>query len=305
MAEQSLILFTSDLQEALHPNNEFFVQSMVDGGVDINAATVQIPQQGGAATVVTNPISFPLEIELRVDDVKEYVVDHFATLPTLVQNVNQSVLNYDKLSSVIRDQSASLLDSIAETAAFAWSATTDALIVRTTGADGVDNGPPDSTGNRRTLSKVDFINLGVIRKRSKTGTGDWMCLIEPQLEAELLNIEEFVSLEKIGRADLVEGSIGRILGFQIFVRAEAQVYDNSATPVPNPVGAVVGSADNLAAIAWNPALVRRAQSPVNVLTDVNSPTLLGTVANAELRFGASTSRTDLAGIAAIVQSATA
>jgi len=302
MPELELIIFANDLQEALHPENEFYFNSMVDGGVDIKAAKVQIPQQGAAAVVITNPTSFPLPIQVRTDDIKEYDVDHLATLPVLVPNANQAVLNYNKGASVVKNQSESLIDQIAEISAFAWSATTDANIVRTSGANGSDNGPIDSTGDRKVLSKLDFINLNKIKKRSKT-KGPWMVLLEPGLEAELLNIEEFVSLEKIGDAVLVEGAIGRLLGFQIFVRAEAQTYNNDSTPAPKPVGSVVGATDNLAAIAWNPRSVRRGQSPINAMTDVNSPTLLGTVTNAELRFGASISRLDFAGVAAIVQSA--
>ena len=303
MPEQSITLFQADLQETLFPDDQFYLQSIVDGGVDINASKVEVPQQGGDSEVITNPTVFPIPVELRDDDVLEYDIDHLVTKPILVQNVNEAVLNYDKSGSVVKNQGRRLINQIANIAAFAWAATDDASIARTSGAAGSVNGPLGSTGNRLLLTKDDFIDLKTILVRSDADAQGFMCLIDAGLHGELLKIDEFVSLEKIGSANLAEGAIGRILGIDIFLRSVGQNYDNTSTPVPKPVGSSVAVADNLAIIAWNPGLVRRGQSAVRSLINAQDATFYGDVMSSEIRFGASVSRTDKAGVAALVQTA--
>ena len=123
MAEQLLKLFSKDIQKNLFPSSEFYKNSKLDGGINVKAATVEVPQSGALPTVNVNPSSFPLSVGSRVDSVISYNVDLLATDPIAIQDLNEVVTNYNKRADILGDHIKVLNKHAADRIAFSWAPT--------------------------------------------------------------------------------------------------------------------------------------------------------------------------------------
>ena len=175
MAEQIVTLFGKELQPKLFPANDFYKQSKVDGGIDINAKFVEVPQAGASPTVIVNPTSFPLTPGQRTDDVLVYGVDHYATTPTLITDVNEMIINYSKRASVIQDHADVLNSRVAAGIGYAWSPTLASQISRTTGTADASALAPGATGVRKVLTRADLSLLATKFDRDDVPSGKETC----------------------------------------------------------------------------------------------------------------------------------
>lgn len=77
----------------------------------------------------------------------------------------------------------------------------------------------DSAGD--TLALADIANARALLNRQNVPMADRYMLISPEKEQDLLNIENFISAEKYAsREGLIEGMVGRVFGFDVFVHTE-------------------------------------------------------------------------------------
>lgn len=298
-------VWLQDLQENLFPSNEFYQNSLDDStsvsGID--GKTVHIPQAGSKPSVEKNRTTLPATITQRSDSDRTYTLDEYTTDPILVQNTEEVETSYQKRQNILMEHEDKLNTDIASDLAYYWAATKSDNIIRTSGSDTRDATAPGATGTRKVLAKDDFIRAREILNRMDVPTGNNMlfALIPPEFEADIMGISGFVEADKIGNAQLVDGMIGRLLGFNIFVRSSAVVYDDSATPQPKAPGASGATSDNLGAIFWSRSMVRRAVGTVDVFIDEDKPEYYGDVFSALVRSGGKKSRDDEKGVVSIVQ----
>ena len=301
MAEQIVTLFSKEIQPNLFPNNEFYKQSKVDGGVDINAKFVEIPQAGATPAVIKNPTSFPLTPAERTDDVLVYAVDHFATNPTLITDVNEMIINYSKRASVLQDHADVLNSRIAQEIGYSWSPSLAAQISRTTGTADASALAPGATGTRNVLTRDDLALISTKFDRDNVPSGKRNLLIDADLYAQLLRIDTFINFDYVNRKPTVDGQVGEIFGMKVFKRSSTTVYTNAGTPVKKAVGAATAITDNLAILAWADNQVRRAEGNVKIYSDNDTPLYLGSIFNAAVRSGGTFSRADQKGVYSLVQ----
>jgi hypothetical protein len=120
---------------------------------------------------------------------------------------------------------------------------------------------------------------------------------------DLLEIDAILTSDKMGTANLSNGAVGRVLGFDIYIRSTAVVYTNAATPVPKTPGAAGAVTDNLAALFWHPMFVRKAMGDVRVYVNEGEAAYYGDILSAEARAGGRKSRTGGEGVVALVETA--
>jgi hypothetical protein len=301
MAEQLIKLFSKELQENLFPNNEFYKQSKLDGGVDVNAKTVEVPQAGSTPTVTKNVSVFPLVATTRTDDVKSYTVDLYSTDPIHIQDVNEMVINYSKRSDVIKDHARTLNTRIADEMAYSWAPTAGANIIVTTGTADASALAPSATGTRKVITYEDIVKLATMFDIDDVDMGARNLLVDTRLYAQLLKINQFVNFDFFNRKPTVDGQIGEILGMKVFKRSKSTYFDVSN--VKKAVGAAGAATDNLGILAWADNAVRRAEGNVKMYADMDNPLYLGSIFNASVRAGAMIGRTDSKGVYALVQTA--
>ena len=301
MSEIIVSLFSKELQPNLFPNNEFYKQSKLDGGIDIKAKFVEVPQAGATPAILKNPTAFPLTPGQRTDDVLVYSVDQYATNPVVIQDVNEMIISYSKRQSVLQDHADVLNARVAQELAYAWSPLAAANISRMTGTADASALAPGATGTRKTINRDDLADLARKFDKDDVPSGQRNLLIDADLYAQLLKIESFINFDYVNRKPTVDGQVGELFGMKVFKRSSTTIFDNAGTPVKKAVGAATATTDNLSILAWASNQVRRAEGKAKIYSNEDDALYLGSIFNAAVRSGGTYSRTDQKGVYSLVQ----
>ncbi len=302
MAEQITKLFSKDIQNNLFPKNEFYKKSKLDANVSADWGVVQVPQAGATPSIVVNPSSFPLTVSQRTDDVKEYNVDAFATTPIHISDVNEALTNYDKRMSIIADHTKALNTRIADEMAYVWAVTQASQKILTTGS-AIAAAAPGATGNRKALTRDDLAALSVMFDKDDVASDERNLLISASQYEELLKIDSFINFDYMANKPQVDGQIGEVFGMKVYKRSRNTIFNDSN--VKKTVGAATAATDNLSILAWSDSYVRRAEGSVKLYSDIDNPVYLGSIFNAQVRAGGTSSRTDEKGVYSLIQDSAA
>lgn len=268
----------------------------------IDGKTVHLPQSGAAPAVVVNRSSLPATAAERTDTTSDYNLDSFTSNPTVIRDVDSIEVSYDKRMSVLNDHIGQINSSIADYIATLWAPAAAARIVRTSGANrgAMSTG---ATGNRKLVTVADFIAAKRILDKDNAPTEGRFVLLPSEMYNDLLGIGDVLTSEKMGSANLASGAVGRLLGFDIYIRSTALTFTNDTTPVVKLPGAATATTDNAAALFWQKDFVRRALGEVKIFANENDPQYYGSIFSAEVRAGGKRGRTDEKGVVVLVESA--
>lgn len=293
-------IFTKELQKILFPNNEFYKNSLeIATGADINARTFNIPQEMQLPGSVTNPSVFPLVVEELTDDSETVSMDLLATLPTRLGDREALEVTFDKRASIL-SRHASVIDQLcANTAINRWSnIDTVNAVVRTSG-DAVTPSLPGQTGNRKAVSKEDFIKANELLDRMNM-KGQRYSLVGATMYNQLLRIPDFVDYQKTGnQSALLSGALGELFGIKFFKRSTGAMYTTGLTP--KAVGSALAATDQEGALIWVEGAVGRVEGAVQTYINAARAEYLGSIMNAAVRFGCTLMREDKVGIVGIIQ----
>lgn len=314
MAQISPVKYSRELQKQLFPDNSFYKKSRTETGIAADVESVEIPVAGNVSEAKSgDPTVLPLAIKVRTDDKKTYPVQQLYTDPYIVRNEEAIVLNYNKLQDLQMSLAMSINTRAARVAAVEWGANLATNIVRTSNTTTRTAYLTGATGTRKKIAKADMLNiLTIFRKMNlpDLGSGSIYGLITPEMAQDLLEISEFTDADKTGQASkLLTGEFSFIAGMHLKVRSDSNgscgvFYDNSGTPVKQPIDSAIGTAYNAAAIFWHPMLVRHAEGNAKTFIDREKPEYLGgTLLSSVARFGATFDRPDEKGIVTLVESA--
>lgn len=301
-------IWVSDVQEALNRNADFLPFS-VDHSAYIAFGTVHVPQSGSNPTVVKNPATFPLAISERTDTDRTYSLNQFALEPTLISNLDELQISYDKRQSVLGQQITTLTQRIGDEVAISWSATGAANIVGTTGSAVATSLAPGATGTRKAVTLADIASLANKLDKDNVPRQNRKLLMSTDMFWELFQISDVIRASYNGFQNqpnvLANGIVAMLYGFEIMMRPVVSVYANSATS-PKAFGAATATTDNLACIAFHSTTVARALGSMTPLYDSGSngngkPEYLGSIFNMEVMLGSAILRADMKGVAALVQ----
>jgi len=301
-------IWVQDVQEALNRNADFLPYS-VDHSAYIAFGTVHVPQSGSNPTVVKNPATFPLAISERTDTDRTYALNQFALEPTLISNLDELQISYDKRQSGLGQQITTLTQRIGDEVAISWSATGAANIVGTTGSAVATSLAPGATGTRKAVTLADIASLASKLDKDNVPRQNRKLLMSTDMFWELFQISDVIRASYNGFQNqpnvLANGIVAMLYGFEIMMRPVVSVYANSATS-PKAFGAATATTDNLACIAFHSTTVARALGSMTPLYDSGSngngkPEYLGSIFNMEVMLGSAILRADMKGVAALVQ----
>lgn len=310
MAQIEVIKYSRELQSQLFPDNEFYKNSIVEADlVDVAMASVEIPIAGSIGAAKSGNPSLPLTPAARVDDKNSYAVDLLYCDPVIVRkNQDINMLSYNKLQDVVRAQAGALNTRAADIAATNWATTTAAQIIRTSSTSTRNVAITGATGTRKRATKEDFIKILTIFNRMNLPSRGFMNmfgLLTPDHVEDLFLIPEFVDADKTGElSKLRNGEIANILGFTLRMRTNdlgtsGVLFDTAAAK--KALGAAVAATDCAGSIFWHRDLVRHAEGYADVTIDgPRADYLGGKLVTSTVRFGATISRTDQKGVAALV-----
>ena len=301
-------IWVSDVQEALNRNADFLPYS-VDHSAYIAFGTVHVPQSGSNPTVVKNPATFPLPISERTDSDRTYSLNQYALEPTLITNLDELQISYDKRQSVLGQQISTLTQRIGDEVAINWSATGAANCVFTTGSASGTALAPGATGTRKDVTLADIASLANKLDKDNVPRQGRKLLMCSDMFWQLFAISDVIRASYNGFQSqpnvLQTGTVAMIYGFEIMMRPVVSVYANSSYS-PKAYGAATATTDNLACIAFHSSTVARALGSMTPLYDAGSngngkPEYLGSIFNMEVMLGAAILRADMKGVAALVQ----
>lgn len=301
-------IWVADVQEALNRNADFLPYS-TDDSAYIAYETVHIPQSGSNPTVVKNPATFPLPISERTDTDRTYLLNQFALEPTLITNLDELQISYDKRQSVLGQQITTLTQRIGDEVAIAWTATGATNIVSTSGSATGTALAPGATGTRKDVTLADIAGLAKKLDMDNVPRGNRVLLMSTDMFWQLFQISDVIRASYNGFQNqgnvLQTGVVAQLFGFNVMMRPVVSVFATGATS-PKAFGAATATTDNLACIAFHSTTVRRALGSMTPLYDAGSngngkPEYLGSIFNMEVMLGAAIGRTDMKGVAALVQ----
>jgi hypothetical protein len=302
-------IWVADVQEALNRNADFLPYS-IDDSAYVAFGTVHIPQSGSNPTVVKNPATFPLPISERTDADRTYALNQFALEPTLITNLDELQISYDKRQSVLGQQITTLTQRIGDEVAISWTATGAANIVSTSGAAVGTALAPGATGTRKAVTLADIQALAQKLDKDNVPRSGRKLLMSTDMFWQLCSIDNVIrgsynAFQTSQPNVLQTGIVMQLFGFDIMIRPVVSVFATGATS-PKAFGAATATTDMLACIAFHSTTVRRALGAMNPLYDAGSngngkPEYLGSIFNMEVMLGSAIGRDDMKGVASLVQ----
>lgn len=300
-------VWSQEIQENLYMGNEF-MKVATDHSMWVKFKTVHVPQAGATSTVEQNRSVFPAAIGSRTDTELTYSLNQYTADPILIQNLEELQISYDKRKSVLMNMMSQLQFVVATQTLYAWAPSGASRIVQTSGSTSTLNLPHSTaTGSRKMTTISDVTKLKAILDADNIPQNGRILLVPQYMyNVDLLNISGIVQAYQFGTAIAQSGVVARLMGFDIMIRSEVLVYDNTATPVIKAItgaGALTSPAttDQGAAIAFHPNYVCHALGTITPYYNENKAEYYGSLFSAEVMHGASKLRTDQKGIVALVQ----
>lgn len=302
-------IWIADIQEQLFQPNPFMNRA-TDHSQFVNFKTVHVPQAGGNQAIKKNRNTLPAAINQRTDSELTYSLNEYTSDPILLQNIEELQISYSKRQSVLANTISTLSEAVANQSLYAWSPSVAGRIVRTTGSASSTALASGATGTRKAITIDDILALKAKLDNDKGVPQDGRILLVPSdiYNTQLLAITEVKQAQMWGSANLPSGVVQRFLGFEIMLRPNVLVYDNTGTPVIKSIsddGTVTTSAtsDNLGMLAYHPRFVAHALGEIKAFSDEDKPEYYGSIFSSLVMHGASKLRTDQVGVAALIQAA--
>lgn len=306
MGQIQTTVYSKELQKQLFPDNSFYKKSINESGLAGNAKTFEIPVLSDLADAKgdVDRVVLPLPVIKSTDDKVIGAMKEFYCDPLLIENEEEIIANYSKRQNKQIQQAFTLNSKCADYAAFQWLPTKAANILVTTGAARASN-MLGLSANRLAATKADILKVynKLLRMNVQGGNGSLFGLLTPDAYTDLLNIADFVDYEKIGRADkLALGIVGTICGIAMMVRSKNGHIGAWFTAANARTKAIATAAtDRPVNLFWHSGFVCSAESNAKAYIHEDSPTYLGTIINATVRFGAEKCRVDEAGVVALAE----
>lgn len=294
--------FSSDLQKNLFPANEYYKQSKNDSAF-IDSDSVQLPHVGAIPTVEMDRTTKG-EASKRADSASEYKLHEFSTDPTWLQYSEALLVAYDKRASILSEHVMALNTAIADYMAAAWGGSANVTVIRTTGDARPVSGVPSATGNRDRASLADLQAVQKKFNEDNIPQAGRYAVITPAFMEDMLQIPEVKSADFNNTKPLVEGSVGRFLGIDFFVRSKVNVFTTGGTIRPYG-GDTTAATDCAGAIFWHKDFVRRAEGSNKIFLDIDDPELYGSAFSAVCRAGGLAARKDGKGVVNLVEAVSA
>jgi len=300
-------IWIADIQEQLFQANPFMSRA-TDHSQFVNYKTVHVPQAGANQGVKKNRLALPAAINQRADSELTYSLNEYTSDPILLTKIEELQISYSKRQSVLANTISTLSEAVANQSLYAWAPSGAGRILRTSGSAVGTALAPGASGTRKAITLDDIAALKAKLDNDKGVPQDGRILLMPSdiYNTQFLAISEVKQAYAWGQANLPSGVVGRVMGFEIMLRPNTLVYDNTGTPVIKSISddgtvATTATSDNLGILAYHPRFVAHALGEIQVFSDEDKPEYYGSIFSSLVMHGASKLRTDQVGVAALVQ----
>lgn len=277
--------------EQLFKDNPFLNYAKNADEYVLAGKVVHIPQSGGPADVERNRSVTPATAVKRTDTDITYVLDEYTTDPVHIPHADTVELSYDKRSSVIRENTANLRETVADNCIYNWAVNVaDVAKLPTTGTD-------DGAGKKKLIEADILAAQYYLNSRNVPKQGRALMLTSEMLRDLLTDNNLKYAFQQV--VNLPEGVIGRLYGFDILERSSVIRVD-ADDDAKLPEAADAGT-DKAAAIFWQRDMVERAMGDVTMFDDYSNPLYYGDLYSFLMRFGGRSVRADNVGVGLLMK----
>ncbi|MGP1610249.1 MAG: hypothetical protein ACTTGW_01285 [Candidatus Cryptobacteroides sp.] len=292
-------IWQRSIVEGFFADNTFASKAENDDIYVNEGKKVHIPNAGAASKVVKNRASLPASAKTRTDVDVEYTLDEFTTDPIRIPHADTVELSYDKRNSVISQDRAQLFETAYQELLYNWAPGKKNCVPTTGVAEAAHT--EDATGNRKAVDKKDILALMTMMDKDNVPQEDRYLLLDAVMYAQLLaSLTETEAIGFYAAADVKNGVIGSIYGFNVMKRSQVLRYNGDNLKKFGEAGA---AADNAAALAWQKSCLSRALGEVKVFDSTDDPLYYGDIYSFLVRAGGAVRRSDKKGVYALVQAA--
>lgn len=256
------------VMEGFYSTGDWLTRS-VDLSAFVEYDVINLAEAGVDPGVLVNTTSFPIPMAVRTDIHKPLPLDTLDSENTIVRNVEEMETAYDKRASVVRQHQKAIFQKFIEKVAHAWCPSTNTALTPIIAASGGNNG---NTLNRLVLADILKLQLA-FNKAKVPQRGRVLLLCSQHLNDLLLEDKDLFKTY----ANLTEGSIARIYGFDVYVDEVTPVF-NKTTGVKVAFGAAAApSTDTHSSIAWQEDEVMRCDGSVDMFVREKDPEQRGDI----------------------------
>lgn len=309
MAKIAVEIFAPYIVRKLRKTNPHLAAAHNESDAVLGGAVVHIPQEGTKPTVVKNRSTFPATARQRGDSAITYALDVFTTDPTHVTWKEVHEASYDKVDSVLSDHVLTLVEAVGDNALYSWVHAVESdgekeipatNIIKTTG-DATDVNPADhQSGTRLALTEADLQRAQAAMNKAGVPKTDRFCCIESYMYQQLINSltqNQMAAFQQ--SADLENGIIGRLHGFNIIERSSVLRFSQALKPMAPD--AETAETDHIAALCWQKECVALAMGDIKQFEDTDNPSYYGDIFSALVKTGGRARHANFDGVIAIVQ----
>lgn len=290
-------MWKPEIVEALFDSNEFITRGTDANEYVVGGRIVHIPNSGGPSAVQINRSVYPATIGNRADTDVLYALDELTSDPRRISDIEKNELSYSKRQSIISEDTGNMQELAGYLMAYNWLKDTT-FTVQTTGT-AVATTLAGTTGNRKAVTKKDFLTAATLFNTQKVPQKDRVAVITPAMLAELALEDTTFAWAMQQLLDHKKLEMPKCYGFDVYVNAIVAKQDTGGTlKLPTAATAVT---DNEVGMFFQKSSVEYAIGEVAIFDNPDRAEYYGDLISFLLRMGGRARRADLKGIARFVK----
>lgn len=289
-------IWRPDIIEALFRDNSWLNRSFNADEYVVGGRVVHIPQAGAPSNVERNRQNLPAPIVKRNDTDITYALDEYTSDPRLIVDIDKKELSYDKRASIIRDDTGQMMQVAGDNMLYNWSVNVPSgSKILTTGGNATATAP-GATGNRKIITEADIRKAKILLDKQNVPSDNRLMILPADFADQLMSDTNLkYAFQQV--VNLREGAIGRLYGFDLYVRSKALVETTGGTvKLPEAASA---TDDNECALFYHEMYVERALGDVDIFDNPNRAEFYGDIISFLLRLSGRNRRQDNVGLGLI------
>lgn len=306
-------IFSEYIVEKLRRSNPHLQHASDESRYILGGSVVHIPQAGASPTVVKNRDTYPATAVRRGDTSVTYALDVYTSTPTHIAWDEENEASYDKIDSVMNDHVATLVEAVGDNAFYLWlkglkkdangALQADVIpssnIIYTTGAEEAMAIADGVTATRKAFTAADLAKAQYLMNHANVPKEErYACLESAQYKQliDSLSANQMAAFQQ--SADLANGVVGRLYGFDIMERSSVAAF--SALGAPVEPGTTLTADNYIGAVCWQKDCVTKSLGDILPFLNERQATYFGDIFSALVKFGGRCKRSDWGGVVAIL-----
>lgn len=306
-------IFATYVMEKLRKENPHLAQAFDETAMVLGGSVVHIPQAGASPNVVKNRKTFPATAVQRGDSHVTYTLDVYTTEPVHITWHEANEISYEKTDSVLNDHVQTLIEATGDNMIYNWchgltpsnggyvpSLIPSSHIILTSGAATDVNAEDGQTGQRKEFVMADLAKAQSKMNKQKVPKSNRYALVESYMYGQLLNSMTDNQMAAFqASADLANGVVGKLYGFNIMDRSTVLAFDESGElRLPEEA---LDATDDLGVFCWHKESVTLAKGDMLPFQDNGNPLYYGDIFSGLVKFGGRCRRSNWDGVLVIKQ----